>query len=488
MIMGKYGMFYKIFPAIMLFAFLLNSCITQPPSIIDHRVSDDLNNIFKGQKISESVQTPSVKESRLPVLSLDKPLSLDEAVSLALLKNQRIRIALRNEGIADDTQAQVLSQYYPFIDIRAGFTTRSNDPGLTNPDTGVDMVSGERDVFSGSVFANYLLTDFGGRYYRLKGAQLDAAISRIVSLDEYRKISFEVAEAYFNLLEARHFYKVAEDSHHLFAKQLKVSRDMYDNELVAKNDVLSAEIGYARAQQTLITAENNIALSEAGLNFVLGIDIDNATQIRDVTEIPKVSLDYQRLLLVAVDNRPELMRLRKEKQKAEASLKGVKSEFAPSIIANAGIRSSSDDYHLNKEYVTAGIFLQWELIKGGKIPARIRQARRFVEQIEERIQLQDRAVALEVKSAFLRIEENRKNIMVAKRAVAQSEENLEIFQDQYKFNLVSITDVLAAQNSLTRSRFNYFATLYDYYQSLAHLESAVGIRIFSRDGEIQKEN
>ena len=403
------------------------------------------------------------------------------------MRNQRIRIALRNEGIADDTLAQVFSQYYPSINMRAGFTTRNNDPGLTNPDTGADMVSGERDVFSGSVSASYLLTDFGGRYYRLKGAQLDAAISRIVSLDEYRKISFEVAEAYFNLLEAQHFFKVAEDSLQLFAKQLKVSRDMYENELVAKNDLLSAEIGHARAQQTLVTGENNIALSKATLNFILGIDIDNATQIQDVTGVPEVSLDYQRLLIVAIDNRPELMRLRKEKNKAEANLKEVKSEFAPSIVANAGLYASSDDYHLNKDYLSAGIFLQWDLIKGGKIPARVRQAGRFVEQVEDRIQLQDSAVSLEVKSAFLRIEENRKNIIVAKSAVIQSEENLEIFQDQYKFNLVSITDVLTAQNSLTRSRFNYFATLYDYYKSLARLENAVGARIFSRDREIQKE-
>lgn len=477
----------KLLLIIFLSVATLNGCITPSENLIDRRATEDLGSILEGEKLSTIVSSPSPQNSPWSDLAPDRPLALDEAVSLALMRNRRIRLALRNEGIADDTVAQVFSQYYPSIEINGSFTTRNNDPGLINPDTGRTNISGEREVFSGSVYAKYLLTDFGGRYYRLKGAQLDAAIARIATLDEYRIISLEVADAYFNLLKAQHFYDVVQDSHRLFAEQYKVSKHLYDNELVAKNDVLSAQIGLSRAQQTLVTAENDIELATTLLNYILGLTIDNPTKIIDVTDVPEVHLDYKRLLLLAIDHRPELFRLRKEKQKAEAKLKETKAEFAPSIVANAGIRETSDNFQLNKDYVSAGVFLKWDLIKGGKVPARIRQAHRFVAQVEDRIELQDRQVALEVKSAFLRLDEKQKNIAVAKSAIVQSEENLEIFQDQYKFNLVSITDVLTAQSLLTRSRFDYVATLYDYYRSLAFMEGAVGVRIFSRDREIKKE-
>ncbi|MBW1813960.1 MAG: TolC family protein [Deltaproteobacteria bacterium] len=485
--MGKRTQYHIILSAIILCVALLQGCIILSPSLGDHRaVNDDgsaLNdiNLVKTQGLS----SPGNLIKSYPPLK--GPLSLDEAVSMALLRNQRIRIALRNEGIADDALAQVFSQYYPFIEINGGFTSRDNDPGLSDPKSGRIQISGEREVFSGSIFANYLLTDFGGRYFRLKGAQLDAAIARIVSLDEYRNVTYEVTESYFNLLKARHFYDVAEGSNRLFAKQLQVSRDLYDNEIVAKNDVLSAEIGLANAQQALVTAKNNIAITKAILNYILDLDIDHPTEIEDVTAPPDVSLDYRRLLLLAIDRRPELMRLRSEKNKAEAVLKATIAEFAPSIVASAGYRTTSDEYPLNKDYVSAGIFFKWDIIKGGKIPARIRQARRFVEQVEDRIALQDSAVALDVKTAFLRVDENRKNITVAEKAALQSEENLRIFQDQYHYNIVSITDVLAAQSSLIRSQFNYYTTLYDYHLSLSRLESAIGTRIFSKAGNGEKE-
>lgn len=411
-------------------------------------------------------------------LRADAPYSLDEAISMALARNPRVRMILRAEGIADDAVNMALSQYFPSIEITGAYHARGNDPGLLIPETGFEMISGEKDGYFGSILARYLLTDFGGRYFRVKAAKLDSVIARITTLQGYRKIILEVTEAYFNLLAARHFSDVAADSHELLTQQVKVSQDLFEHGMVAKNDVLSAEIGLAQASQTLITAENNIAIARAALNFLLGADIDSPTNIVDIDDVPVMALEYKRCLLMAVDNRPELKRLKKEKEQALTNLGLNKSEFAPNIVAEAGYTGFTDKYMLNKEFGSVGFFFKWDLIKGGKIPAKIRQARRFVETVEDRIKLQNSAVALEVKIAFLRCKENQKKIGVAQKAVEQAKENLRIFQDQYQSALVSITDILGAQDLLTQSRFGYLESLYGYHLALAKLENAVGARFF----------
>ncbi len=423
----------------------------------------------------------SPNKEALPCLDPEIPLTLDRATSLALAQNPRIRLALGKAGISEDAVDMAVSQYYPFFEIIGGYHARNNDPGLYFPESGMGMISGEKQGVMGSVMARYLLTDFGGRHFRVRAARLDAAVARITSLKEYHRITLEVAEAYFNLLAASHFFEVATDSHKLYQEQVRLSTSLFDHEMVAKNDVLTARIGLAQARQTLITAENNIVLARAALNFLMGADIDSPCQIKDVKSVPSMPLDYTQCLLTAVDHRPELKALKKEKARALANVGIVKASFAPVLVGEAGYKAFSDDYMLNKDYVTAGVFLQWDIIKGGKVPAQIRQARRFVRLVEDKMQLTGSAVALEVKSAFLRSEENRKKIKVAEKAVAQARENLRIYQDQYAQSLVSITDLLAAQTLLTKSRFEYLDVLYGYHKAMARLENAVGTRVWDAE-------
>ncbi|MEW5736822.1 MAG: TolC family protein [Thermodesulfobacteriota bacterium] len=414
-----------------------------------------------------------------PRLAPDRVLSLPEAVSLALAGNYRVRMALRGEGIADDGLSMALTQYYPSFEVKGMYHARNNDPGMVSPALGASFITGEKDGYAASFYVNYLLTDFGGRYFRVARTRLDAAVARLAGMDEVRKVTMEVSEAYFNLLLAQGFHQVARDSLALYESQVKVSRDLFDHQMVAKNDVLSAEIGLAEARQALVRAGNNIELARAALNFSLGMSIDGPTRIKDVDDVPELSVTYPQCLLVAIDHRPELARLRAEKKQAEAGLAEAKTEFAPRLVAQGEYTTATDKYLLNKEYAAAGVLLSWDLIAGGKIPAKVRQARRFVEQVEDRAQLTSDSVALEVKSAWLRLKENQENFQVARAAVAQAQENLALFRQQYESTLVSVTDVLAAQALLTKSRFTYLSTLYDYHIALARLESAVGRSLFT---------
>jgi outer membrane protein len=82
-------------------------------------------------------------------------------------------------------------------------------------------------------------------------------------------------------------------------------------------------------------------------------------------------------------------------------------------------------------------------------------------------------VLLQVKDAWLRCQENWKNIGVSRTAIARAEENFRIYQNRFNEQMSTTTDVLDAQTLLTQARSNYNNSLYDYLIARAMLENAV---------------
>ena len=89
-------------------------------------------------------------------------------------------------------------------------------------------------------------------------------------------------------------------------------------------------------------------------------------------------------------------------------------------------------------------------------------------------------VTLEVKKAYLYIQDSEKNIVVAEKAIEQAEENFRINEERYKEQIATSTEVLDAQTLLTQARTNYYNTLNVYNIAKAKLERAMGI-IYLKD-------
>ncbi len=88
-------------------------------------------------------------------------------------------------------------------------------------------------------------------------------------------------------------------------------------------------------------------------------------------------------------------------------------------------------------------------------------------------ELQDQ-VALEIKNAFLTLQEAESQIAVSQKVIEQAEENFRIAEARYKERVARSTEVLDAQTLLTRAKSEYANALADYHISLARLERSMG--------------
>jgi outer membrane protein TolC len=83
-------------------------------------------------------------------------------------------------------------------------------------------------------------------------------------------------------------------------------------------------------------------------------------------------------------------------------------------------------------------------------------------------------VQLQVKNAYLRTQEAEKAIIAIEKAIEQAKENYRINEERYKAQMATQTDLLIAQNLLTRTMSNYFRALYQFKISKAGLYRAMG--------------
>jgi outer membrane protein TolC len=67
-----------------------------------------------------------------------------------------------------------------------------------------------------------------------------------------------------------------------------------------------------------------------------------------------------------------------------------------------------------------------------------------------------------------------KNTSTAEKAIEQAEENLRMFEERYKYQVATQTDVIIAITFLVQARTNYYSALSDFNIAKAQLERAMG--------------
>ena len=87
-------------------------------------------------------------------------------------------------------------------------------------------------------------------------------------------------------------------------------------------------------------------------------------------------------------------------------------------------------------------------------------------------------IAFEVNDAYRAVEAARKSIELARPAVAQARENLRLVTLRYKNGNATPTDIVDAQNSLTRAEQDLYTSQYDYLAALVRMDYATGTTPF----------
>jgi outer membrane protein TolC len=292
-----------------------------------------------------------------------------------------------------------------------------------------------------------------------------------------QEILFRVVQSYYGALLAAKQLEVAEQAEKTARAITDRSQVRYDAGLVVESDLLSAKVRLAGREQELIRARNNLAFARVELNTAMGVSADAAYQpLAPPAErnLAVVSLaDVEQKALVS---RPDLKRILAQQSAQELSVAIAKSSFGPRLNAFAGWEMDNPTFLAGgggNNWV-GGIELQIDLFQGGAKRAALSRERATAEKMAALKQAASDAVRLEVRQAYYDQDSSRQQVEVARAAVSQAQESLRINQDRYDGGLLTITDLLGAEEAARRSEADYWQAVYQLYISCANLELASG--------------
>ena len=244
-----------------------------------------------------------------------------------------------------------------------------------------------------------------------------------------------------------------------------------------RSDVLSANVQLAKTRETQIVAENQVKLAKAALCHYMGVDQGKEFSIQaDLAYVPLFH-GLADLIKSAMKDRPDL-------QQAifgtEATRKGI--DFARAgYLPTAGLSASyeydgrgmGDLFSDGDSYFLAAM-ANWTVFDGFITKAQVERATLETRKMEAQQERLRNGIELQVRQAFLTLEQARARISVTTKAVDQAEESQRIIHNRYKAGVTTIVEVLDADTAVLAAKLAALQARYDHNLAQVELDFALG--------------
>ncbi|MDE1192895.1 MAG: TolC family protein [Arachidicoccus sp.] len=400
----------------------------------------------------------------------DTLIRLSDAIQLGLnnskqLKtdNAKVEQALANVTISKNAQLPNLSvsgaYYYltkPNINLSPDLKSNDDNSGDDNSSGGSSIPNIHQAVY-GMLSANVPIFQGGKIVNQIKSDQYLAEATKLDVNNNKEQVIQNTIEAYCNLYKAISTVKLVQENLVTEKQRVKDFQNMEANGIIARNDLLKAELQESNVELSLIEAENNRKIANYNFNIMLGlqdstiIDVDSSDIINN-PEIPSLA----ELESLSKSNRFDYLALLNREKSAEYNTKVVKGNQYPSLSFTGGYIAADIPKALSiYNVVQVGVGLNYDLSSLYKNNAKVRQAKSqeaILKASEE--QLNDN-IHSQIYTAYNNYFEALKKIDVYKIAIEQAEENYRITKNKYDNSLETTTNLLDADVALLQAKINY---------------------------------
>jgi outer membrane protein len=402
-------------------------------------------------------------------------LTLSEGLRIATENNRLIRITQREETVSEADTLIARAKLLPTINASLTQTFLAHQPEAIFLQQTVPM--SEKDYLSYNLNIQQTLYDFRGNASRYEASKLIFETKKFDTKRVRNLVAIEFGLIYFDLLESEKMILVAEKEVERLESHLRDAKNLYDEGIITKNDLLQAEVRLSDARQRLVAVRNLRAINVSRLNNAMAKPLKTDIQVMDVKENPSdslLALNLEKAWESAEEQRPEIQIIDTTLKALDMEEITKRSEYYPKFFLQGGYDFVENRYqvHEGNWSLTAGFSLN--LFSGGSTKAevsKIKQQR--LKLSEEKNKLIDE-IKLEIEKYILDLKTAREKITVTKDAVSQAEENLRINRIRYGEGVGTATEVLDAVTLLTIAETNLYKADYDFKRAEAGLMYSMG--------------
>ncbi len=444
------------------------------------------------------------------------PITIDDAVSIALATNPEIASALSATLKAQGRTAEARTALNPTAAIEAALTEFDDKTAISFGTSSFTSLNQFNPVFTAGVTLPLDVT--GLLHTAISQAQFEEAASRIDLSRVRNSLALEVKAAFFNVLRSQAQLNAAQDTYNNSLVRQDMAEKSFKAGVAPRFDVIRAQTDVANSLQGVILARTGIKLAMASLKNTMGVDVaipitisaEKAVVSPPVTPptpaptVPKrtapnapvevgtlapstvsdpleLGPEYTKASGEALANRPEILETRAHLDAAKRGIRIARRSREIRVGFNLGYTLTPNNTAFQRENVGAATLqVNIPLFDGGVSKAREEQARADVGTLEAALQSTIDGVSLEVQRAYVSILQAQQRIVAAEAGLRQARESARLARVRYAAGVsqqVGVSPLLElsdSENSLASAELNQINALYDYNLALAQLDRATG--------------
>lgn len=403
-------------------------------------------------------------------------MDLLKAYELALERDPTYRAAEANRNAILETKPQSIAQLLPTV----SFTGTLIGSHVLVKSTPIVLQRGQNVGFWDNTMDINLNQPI---YHHELWVQLSQADSQIAAAEaqyaaEEQSVTFRAGRAYFDVLLAEANLSFAQAEKVATERQYEQAKARFDVGLIAITDVKVAESAFDAVIARVIAADNAWENAKEALKQIIGEFDEELSRLRGNIPFDRPNPDdierwhelgQQNSLLITVAS-----------NQAELAKKGIDLQFAghlPTLdmVGNINFTDTSRPNGITSENRFIGAQLNIPIFSGGGVNARVDQARFQFEAANEQLDVQRRAVKLQVKNSFRGVISSIGQVRALKTAIASTQMALEAEQAGFEVGTRTMVDVLVVLRNLYSNKRDYAQAVYDYIINSLNLKQAASL-------------
>ena len=449
---------------------------------------------------------PTPAPSSTPVMASPAPappappsapmaLTLAQAENIALASSPALALA-RGQLVAAQAGIGVArAGELPGISGAAG-TSRSKSvspAGSFAPGFPANATTNLNTTTSASVTLRQLIVDGGRVHEAVQSARFSSDAAMLGLQRQVQSLEFNVAQAYYAALQARHQLQVARDSLNLAQVQERLVEAQYHAGVASRADVLTAQLPVAQAQLAVAQAINGEQTQLALMLDTMGLPSQTPVTIADEGAATVALPSLEDVLATANRRRPDLLAAQASANAAAASLRSARLGLFPSLAASGsssttsskltqnttvnGVQQSTTGSGVYTPGWSAGLQLSIPIFDGGLTRAETGVAQGQADQANANLKTTQLLVSLNVQQSYLALQTAQAGLTAAEAEYAQAKTVLDVTNAQYKAGVTTLPLLLNAQVGLAKAESDQVNAIYTYksaWQQLLLSEGTIG--------------
>jgi len=384
-----------------------------------------------------------------------KTLTLNEAIDLGLknshqLKSNEAKILEATANIKEAEEkklpdASIGGNYmylpvHPTIDLKTG-SNSNGGPSVSQ-------------VIYGSANVSLPVYNGGKIKYGIESARLLEQAVKLDAENDRAAVIMNITSACINLYKAYTAIGLVKENLQQSEQRVKDLTNLEKNGLLARNDLLKAELQSSNIELTLLDAESNYKLACVNMNIMMGLPeqtvlIPDKSGLALPTNI-KTLEEYEQ---DATQNRKDVGALNSRKKNADLSLKAIKADKYPSVALTAGyIAADIPKFLTVYNAVNVGVGIKYNISNLWKNKSKIQQAEARIKQVTASEDMLADNIRMQINEAYQGYLVSVKKIEVYDKAVTQATENYRITKNKYDNTLATTTELLDADVALLQAK------------------------------------